>query len=147
MHRRLALLVGRSARVRSTPRPASSGRWGGPASRSQERPVSPRKPLTPFLFHHVTCAPRRAQQTRHATTQSYRLRATHHRPIRARRVARLIKLREEGTIILVKRLFCSRHLRAEEGTTDAPCCHATMRPHATHRMPSGARSVPCPSFN
>ena len=55
--------------------------------------------------------------------------------------------RRKGTIILVKRLFRSRHLRAEEGTTDAPRCHSTMRPHATHRMPSGARSVPCPCFN
>ena len=89
------LSVGRSERMRSTPRPASFGRWGGPASRSQERPVSPRKPSTPLLFYLVTCAPRRAQQTRHAMTQSYWLRATHHRPIRGRRVVRLIKLREE----------------------------------------------------
>ena len=54
----------------------------------------------------------------------------------------------KGTITLVdQRLFCSRHLRTEEGTTDAPRCHSTMRSHATHHMPSGARSVPCPCFN
>ena len=106
--------------------------------------------MPPVLLDLATCAPGRTQRTRHAAMQRRRPQATHQRPQTHQSLACRASRSNyaKGHYHNISTVsFRSRHLRAEEDTTDAPHCDSTTRPRATHLMPSRARSVRRQSSN